>query len=55
MVRRSLLFLGLIRPPRLMGLPMFYAVIWMAGSVLAFVWAESFWTLLLSALAYPAF
>lgn len=55
MVKRSLLFLGLIRPPRLMGLPMFYAVIWMAGSVLAFVWAESFWTLLLSALAYPAF
>ncbi|MBM3603268.1 MAG: type IV secretion system protein VirB3 [Alphaproteobacteria bacterium] len=55
MLRRSTLFLGLIRPPRLMGLPMFYAVIWMMGSVLAFVWVQSFWTLPFIIFAYPAF
>lgn len=54
MIRRTPLFLGLIRPARLMGLPMFYAVVWMVGSVLAFIWVQSLWTLLLSALAYPA-
>lgn len=54
MVKRSHLFLGLIRPARIMGLPMFYAVIWMVGSVLAFVWVQSFWTLTFTALSYPA-
>ena len=54
MVKRSPLFLGLIRPARIMGLPMFYAVIWMVGSVLAFVWVQSFWTHTFTALSYPA-
>ncbi|TGN68312.1 type IV secretion system protein VirB3 [Paracoccus liaowanqingii] len=55
MVKRSPLFLGLIRPARVMGLPMFYFVIWSMGSVLAFVWVQSFWTLTFTALTYPAF
>lgn len=55
MVKRSLLFLGLIRPPRLMGLPMFYAVIWMAGTVIGFVWSESFWTIPIAVVLYVAF
>lgn len=34
---------------------MFYAVVWMVGSVITFVWAETFWTVLASALVYPVF
>ncbi|WVJ71392.1 VirB3 family type IV secretion system protein (plasmid) [Paracoccus marcusii] len=33
---------------------MFYAVIWMVGSVMAFVWVQSFWTLIFTVLSYPA-
>jgi type IV secretory pathway VirB3-like protein len=34
---RSPLFLGLVRPPKLLGLPIMYAMVWLFGSVLLFV------------------
>ena len=42
MAERSPLFLGLVRPPKLFGLPIMYAVVWLFGSVLLFVWIQSF-------------
>ena len=34
MAERSPLFLGLVRPPKLLGLPIMYAMVWLFGSVL---------------------
>ena len=54
MCARSTLFLGLVRPPQMLGLPILYAVLWIFGSVLALIWSQSLWAFALSALAYPA-
>ena len=40
MAERSPLFLGLVRPPKLLGLPIMYAMVWLFGSVLLFVWLQ---------------
>jgi len=31
MCERSTLFLGLVRPPQMLGLPILYAVLWIFG------------------------
>lgn len=54
MTERSRLFLGLVRPPKLFGLPILYAMVWLAGTVLLFVWIQSLIVLVVGALAYPA-
>lgn len=41
MAERSPLFLGLVRPPKLLGLPILYAMVWLFGSVLLFVTRRS--------------
>ncbi|MFN7002951.1 MAG: type IV secretion system protein VirB3 [Roseinatronobacter sp.] len=53
MPERSTLFLGLVRPPQMLGLPILYAVLWIFGSVLVLIWSQSLWAFVLSALAYP--
>ncbi len=53
MAERSPLFLGLVRPPKLFGLPIMYAVVWLFGSVLLFVWIQSFVVLGIAAVLYP--
>ena len=40
MAEQSRLFLGLVRPPKLLGLPIMYAMVWLFGSVLIFVWLQ---------------
>ena len=37
MAERSPVFLGLIRPPRLLGLPILYAMLWILGTVLVLI------------------
>ena len=54
MAERSPVFLGLIRPPRLLGLPIFYAMLWILGTVLVLIWTQSLLTLVVAAVAYPA-
>lgn len=54
MAESSPLFLGLVRPPKLFGLPIMYAVTWLFGSVLLFVWVQSFVVLAIAAVLYPA-
>ena len=50
---RSPLFLGLVRPPKLLGLPIMYAMVWLFGSVLLFVWVQHIAVLAVAALLYP--
>lgn len=54
MAERSPLFLGLIRPPRLLGLPILYAMLWIFGTVLVLIWSQSLLTFAVAAAAYPA-
>ena len=53
MAERSPLFLGLVRPPKLLGLPILYAMVWLFGSVLLFVWVQHMAVLAVAALFYP--
>ena len=43
---QSRVFIGLLRPPKLMGLPIMYAMVWLFGSTLLFLWVQS-WVCLL--------
>lgn len=54
MAEQSRVFIGLLRPPKLMGLPILYAMAWLFGSVLLFLWCQSWIILLLAGIAYPA-
>jgi type IV secretion system protein VirB3 len=47
---RSPLFLGLVRPPKLLGLPIMYAMVWLFGSVLLFDWDPRFIDVMMTAL-----
>ena len=53
MAERSPLFLGLVRPPKLLGLPIMYAMVWLFGSVLLFVWVQHMVVLGIAAILYP--
>ncbi len=41
MSEQSRVFIGLLRPPKLMGLPIMYAMVWLFGSTLLFLWVQS--------------
>ena len=53
MMQRSVLFLGLARPPKFLGLPVGYLVALSLGVALPFIWTK--WVIfpLLGAIAYP--
>jgi type IV secretion system protein VirB3 len=50
---RSPLFLGLVRPAKLLGLPIMYAMVWLFGSVLLFVWVQHIVILGVAIVLYP--
>lgn len=52
MAEQSRLFLGLVRPPKLLGLPIMYAMVWLFGSVLIFVWLQHWAVAAIAAAAY---
>lgn len=54
MAEQTQLFLGLIRPPKLLGLPISYAMVWLFGSTLVFLWVQHWLIAVLGLLAYPA-
>ncbi len=54
MAERTRLFLGLVRPPKLIGLPIMYAMVWLFGFVLLFLWVQAWPVIILAGLAYPA-
>ena len=45
MAEQSRLYLGLVQPPKLVGLPIMYAMVWLFGTVLIFLWVQH-WTLI---------
>lgn len=53
MTRRTQLFLGLIRPPRYLGLPLFYSAVWIIGSVILLIWTGSLWFISVPIVVYP--
>jgi type IV secretion system protein VirB3 len=53
MPEQSRLFIGLIRPPKLIGLPIMYAMVWLFGSVLVFLWVQHWIVALGAAISYP--
>ena len=54
MSEQSRVFIGLLRPPKLMGLPIMYAMAWLFGSTLLFLWVQSGVVAVFAALAWPA-
>lgn len=53
MTEQSRLYLGLTQPPKLLGLPIMYAMIWLFGSVLVFVWVQNLLIVVAALCAYP--
>lgn len=53
MAEQSRLFIGLIRPPKLLGLPIMYAMVWLFGSVLLFVWFQHWLIAVVAGCLYP--
>jgi len=41
MAEQSRVFISLLRPPKLLGLPIMYAMVWLFGSTLLFLWVQS--------------
>ena len=54
MADQSRVFIGLLRPPKLMGLPIMYAMVWLFGSTLLFLWVQSWVVVLIAGIAWPA-
>jgi type IV secretion system protein VirB3 len=48
------LFKGLLRQPKLLGLPVMYAMVWLFGGVLVFLWTQHWVVAVLAVTAYPA-
>ncbi len=53
MAEKSPLFLALVRPPKLLGLPIMYAMVWLFGNVLLFVWLQHILVPAIAAILYP--
>lgn len=53
MAEQTQLFIGLIRPPKLFGLPIAYAMVWLFGSTLLFLWTQHWLIAVLCLTAYP--
>lgn len=51
---RTPLFLGLVQPPRFLGLPATYALAWVFGTALGMLWVQHWAVLGVAAAAYPA-
>ena len=52
-VERDTIYMGLLRPAKLLGLPLMATVLWFVLGLLAFMWSESFWAFSLLGLTYP--
>lgn len=53
MADQTRLFIGLIRPAKLLGLPIMYAAFWLFGSALLMLWTQHWTIAVLAATAYP--
>ncbi|MFV0297922.1 MAG: type IV secretion system protein VirB3 [Hyphomicrobiaceae bacterium] len=53
MAEQTRLFLGLVRPPKFLWLPIMYAMAWLCGSVLVLVWVQHWVVVAIAAITYP--
>ena len=54
MAEQSRLFVALVQPPKLMGLPIMYSMVWLFGTVLLFVWVQHWILIPIGLAAYAA-
>lgn len=54
MAEQSPVFRGMIRPPKLMELPVMFFMVWLFGSTLLFVWLQHWIVLFISGGLYAA-
>ena len=52
-VEKDAVYQGLLRPTKILGLPILAAAIWGITSFVIFLWSESFWTVAFAAITYP--
>lgn len=52
-LKNDIVYRGLLRPTKLLGLPVLAAAIWAITSFVFFMWTESFWALGIAAVTYP--
>ena len=52
-VELDIVYQGLLRPTKILGLPVMAAAIWGIASFIIFLWSESFWSLAVTAATYP--
>lgn len=50
---RDSVYQGLLRPTKILGLPILAAAIWGVTSFIILLWSESFWTIAYAAATYP--
>ncbi|WP_312524711.1 VirB3 family type IV secretion system protein [Paracoccus sp. (in: a-proteobacteria)] len=53
MAEQSRVFIGLLRPPKLMGLPIMYAMVWLFGWSMLFLSVQSWIIAVAAAVAWP--
>lgn len=53
MIEQSRVYLGLTQPAKLLGLPIMYAMSWLFGSVLIFIWIQHWIVAVIAGIAYP--
>ena len=54
MSEQSCVFIALLGPRKLIGLPSMYAMVWLFGSTLLFLWVQSGVVAVFAGLAWPA-
>lgn len=52
-VEQDAVYQGLLRPTKIVGLPILAAAIWGITSFVIFLWSESVWTIAFVAITYP--
>ncbi len=52
-VERDIIYMGLLRPAKILGLPLMAAAVWFISACLVFMWSESFWGMAAGAATWP--
>lgn len=52
-VEQDVIYQGLLRPTKILGLPILAAAIWGISTFVIFLWSESFLSLLVALVTYP--
>ena len=53
MAEQARVFIGLLRPPKLLGLPIMYAMVWLFGSSMLFLWVQNWLIAVAAGISWP--